>query len=443
MGQINKAVDLASLNLAFFIGLFLRFWNDPAFDFQQNNYWVLLLFINLSWILIANAQKVYHRQLFSSRNRYILRVGFVVIAQLIITIAFNGLIKTFYSRIFLLYTYLNFSLLFIVGRYIAKKIYSTYLKRKAVKSAIVIVGVGDNQKEVQEFLAEEINEEYESIEVLSSTNDIHQQLNELKSRITINELYVPLSNFSEESLDELSNYCDNNFIRLRIIFDWKKLSARNLKMAKMNQTSVIKVTLSPLDDPYNSSLKRIFDVVFSSLIMVLVFSWLFPILAIAIKLSSKGPVFFVQKRTGLDNKEFNCYKFRSMRQNALADLKQATQNDPRITKMGAFMRRTSLDEVPQFINVLKGEMSIVGPRPHMLKHTVEYSKIVGNFMNRHAIKPGITGLAQIKGYRGEIDDLSLLQNRVRLDRFYVNNWTLIFDIKIVLLTVLTVFKSHK
>jgi putative colanic acid biosynthesis UDP-glucose lipid carrier transferase len=186
-----------------------------------------------------------------------------------------------------------------------------------------------------------------------------------------------------------------------------------------------------------------FDLLFTIVVSILLFSWLFPILAIAVKLSSPGSVFFKQKRSGINNKGFNCYKFRSMRQNADADLKQATQNDPRITKVGAFLRKTSLDELPQFINVLKGQMSIVGPRPHMLKHTEEYSSLVGSFMNRHAIKPGITGLAQIKGFRGEIDDFTLLQNRVRLDRFYVNNWTSFFDLKIVFLTVFTLFKDHK
>jgi len=132
-----------------------------------------------------------------------------------------------------------------------------------------------------------------------------------------------------------------------------------------------------------------------------------------------------------------------MRENVEADRVQACKNDPRITKLGAFLRKTSMDELPQFFNVLKGEMSVVGPRPHMLKHTEEYSELVGNFMNRHAIKPGITGLAQIKGFRGEIDDFSLLQNRIRLDRFYVNNWSLTFDIKIVFLTILTIFRDHK
>jgi len=182
---------------------------------------------------------------------------------------------------------------------------------------------------------------------------------------------------------------------------------------------------------------------FSSFIILAVFSWLLPILAIIIKLTSKGPVFFKQKRTGLGNREFICWKFRSMTVNDNSDTVQATKGDIRITKVGHFLRRSSLDEFPQFINVLKGEMSIVGPRPHMLKHTEEYSQLIGNFMNRHAIKPGITGLAQVKGYRGEIDDSHLLTNRVRLDRFYVNNWSLYMDLKIVFFTIFGVFKDHK
>lgn len=443
LGQIYKLVDLFSLNLAFFIGLFLRFWGDPAFQFSESNYLSLLLFINLTWLFIATNQKVYQRQHFSSRNRYILRVFFVVLVQFVVTIAFNGLIKTFYSRIFLFYTYLNFSVFLIIGRYFSQKIYRTYLKRKAIKSAIVVVGSAIYQEEIVSFLNEEIDLEYEQVINIKEPQNLEHELSSIKKHTTITELYVPLSRFNEDRLEEISNYCDNNFIRLRIIFDWRKLGARKLEAAKLNQTSIFRVTLTPLDEPYNAFVKRTFDVVFSLFVTLFLLSWLFPIMAIAIKLNSKGPIFFKQKRTGIDNKEFYCYKFRSMRTNVLADVKQATQNDPRITKVGAFIRKTSIDELPQFINVLKGEMSIVGPRPHMLKHTEEYSKIVGNFMNRHAIKPGITGLAQIRGFRGEIDDLSLLQNRVRLDRFYVNNWTIFFDLKIVLLTVLTVFKDHK
>ena len=270
-----------------------------------------------------------------------------------------------------------------------------------------------------------------------------EKLEKINKSHPISEIFIPLSGYDENQVEELSNFCDNNFIRLRLIFDWKKVGARKLHLSSYNQTTVLKVALTPLDDQYNALVKRVFDLVFSLVLMIFLFSWLFPILAIIVKLSSKGPVFFKQKRSGINNKGFNCYKFRSMRQNTDADLKQATRNDPRITKIGAILRKTSLDELPQFINVIKGQMSIIGPRPHMLKHTEQYSNLVGNFMNRHAIKPGITGLAQIKGFRGEIDDFALLQNRVRLDRFYVNNWTLFFDVKIVFLTVFTLFKDHK
>lgn len=182
--------------------------------------------------------------------------------------------------------------------------------------------------------------------------------------------------------------------------------------------------------------------IFSLFVVIFILSWLFPIVALLIKLSSKGPVIFTQLRTGADNREFPCYKFRTMRVNNEANTVQATQNDPRITKVGHFLRKTSLDEFPQFINVLRGEMSVVGPRPHMLKHTEEYSQLVGNFMQRHAIRPGVTGLAQVKGYRGEITNYELLANRVKYDRFYVENWSLALDIKIIIRTVMAIFKPH-
>jgi Undecaprenyl-phosphate glucose phosphotransferase len=443
LSQINRLTDQIGLNAAFFIGVVFRFYGEPSSLFDESAYWALLIFINLTWLLLSTNQKIYNRKFFASRNGYIFRVALVVSTLLIITIAFNGLIKTYYSRIFLFYTFLSFSFLLVIGRIISNSVFRNFLNKKAVKSAVVIVGEEIYQLEIDAFLQSEIDTEFEEIIRLTTVKELEQNLQNIKSKIEISELYIPLSKMPEEELEVISNYCDNNFISLKIIFDWKRISARKLVATKLSQTTVFKVTLTPLEEPSNAIAKRIFDVVFSSLVVLLILSWLLPIIAIAIKLSSKGSVFFTQKRTGLDNKEFNCYKFRSMKENELANLKQATQNDPRITKIGVFLRKTSLDELPQFINVLKGEMSIIGPRPHMLKHTEEYSKIVGNFMNRHAIKPGITGLAQIRGFRGEIDDLSLLQNRVRLDRFYVNNWTILFDLKIVFYTIITIFKAHK
>tara|TARA_B110000503_G_scaffold142722_1_gene240555 strand:- start:676 stop:1593 length:918 start_codon:yes stop_codon:yes gene_type:complete len=297
--------------------------------------------------------------------------------------------------------------------------------------------------EVQEFLENNISTETQKIVQLEPVGIQLQELQKINKDFPISELYVSLSGYLEDEIEELSLFCDNHFIRLRLVFNWKKVGSQNLNVVNFSQTNILKLSLTPLDDQYNALIKRGLDLLFSVLVTVLLFSWLFPIIAIAVKFSSPGPVFFKQKRSGLNNRGFNCYKFRSMKQNAEADAKQATQNDPRITKVGAFLRKTSLDELPQFINVLKGQMSIVGPRPHMLKHTEQYANLVGNFMNRHAIKPGITGLAQIKGFRGEIDDFILLQNRVRLDRFYVNNWTLFFDVKIIFLTIFTMFKDHR
>lgn len=199
----------------------------------------------------------------------------------------------------------------------------------------------------------------------------------------------------------------------------------------------------PLDDIFNRVLKRLFDVLFSGLVMVFVLSWLFPILSLIILITSRGPVFFKQMRTGKGGKNFWCYKFRSMYVNEHSDNIQAKRGDARITPIGKFIRKTSLDEFPQFINVFLGNMSIVGPRPHMLKHTEEYSQMISKYMVRHFVKPGITGLAQIKGYRGETTDNKKMQGRVKMDIFYIENWQFILDIKIIFLTVLNIFKGEE
>jgi putative colanic acid biosynthesis UDP-glucose lipid carrier transferase len=189
--------------------------------------------------------------------------------------------------------------------------------------------------------------------------------------------------------------------------------------------------------------KRTFDVVFAALVIVLLLSWLLPLIALLIKAESRGPILFKQLRTGKNGQPFYCLKFRSMRVNADSDSKQASKGDSRITKVGAFLRETSLDELPQFFNVLKGEMSVVGPRPHMLSHTEYYTQEIDNFMERHLIMPGITGLAQVSGYRGETKEVESMAKRVDADIKYVYNWSFLLDLKIVLLTVTQVFKGNE
>lgn len=165
--------------------------------------------------------------------------------------------------------------------------------------------------------------------------------------------------------------------------------------------------------------------------------------SIAIKLSSPGPIFFKQLRTGFRGKEFYCYKFRTMKVNKDADTKQATKKDPRKTKVGEFLRKTSIDELPQFFNVWRGDMSVVGPRPHMLKHTKDYSALIDKYMLRHTIKPGITGWAQVNGFRGQTDHLWQMEKRVEYDVWYAENWNFFLDLKIIFLTVWNVFRGEK
>jgi putative colanic acid biosynthesis UDP-glucose lipid carrier transferase len=199
----------------------------------------------------------------------------------------------------------------------------------------------------------------------------------------------------------------------------------------------------PLDDVGNRLNKRLFDIVVSSLVTILILSWMVPLLGLLIKLESRGPIFFVQKRSGKDNKPFGCLKFRSMRVNADADKVQAVRNDARITRLGRFLRKTNLDEFPQFLNVLMGDMSVVGPRPHMLKHTDDYSKLINQYMVRQFLKPGITGWAQVNGYRGETKTVDQMKARVEYDLWYMENWSVWLDTRIMFLTVYNIFKGEE
>lgn len=213
-------------------------------------------------------------------------------------------------------------------------------------------------------------------------------------------------------------------------------------ISKLNQVNEFSISSDFILHRYSVNLldssqvfaKRMFEIFLVSIFLILVASWLFPIIALIIKLDSKGPVFYRQLRHGQNNVPFYCLKFRSMKFEPESQFKQASKGDSRVTKVGAFLRKSSLDELPQLINVLIGEMAIVGPRPHAVPMNKEFSEKIENFMFRHMVKPGITGLAQAKGYRGEINDAFDMNARLRLDLFYIKNWSFLLDIKIILWT---------
>lgn len=216
-----------------------------------------------------------------------------------------------------------------------------------------------------------------------------------------------------------------------------------LKVDLISAKACLIVRNNPLKRQNNAFLKRAFDIVISSLVIVFILSWLVPLLAVLIKRDSSGPVFYKQKRTGRNNKTFQCFKFRTMSYEKNAQFIAATKNDLRVTKIGRFLRKTSLDEFPQFFNVLLGDMSIVGPRPHPIKLNEDYQNKVEKYMLRHIIKPGITGLAQAKGYRGEVSSTLTMRQRIKIDIFYVENWSMWLDIKIIMLTALNIVQGDK
>ncbi|MFZ1687976.1 MAG: exopolysaccharide biosynthesis polyprenyl glycosylphosphotransferase [Flavobacteriales bacterium] len=253
----------------------------------------------------------------------------------------------------------------------------------------------------------------------------------------VDEVYIAARHM-DESVTSIVRFCamkDISVSFLSELVDQLNRSDLRMHLDGNGATALIKLEPFKYRNVFDRVAKRSFDLVFSSLVILLVMSWLYPIMAILIKLSSRGPVLFIQQRTGILNRPFGCMKFRSMRMNSDANVKQAIKGDPRVTRIGAFLRRSNLDEMPQFFNVFLGHMSVVGPRPHMLAHTDQYAELIDPYMERLWLKPGITGLAQTKGYRGETKELYLMERRVEEDRNYIYNWSFMLDLWIVWQTI--------
>ena len=346
---------------------------------------------------------------------------------------------------FVLYLFL------LVWRFIVFLMLKRELKNSKNRRGVVIVGISVASIHFKEFVDDRT--EYginilgffsekgnEKVTILGGYDDVIPYCQHHK----VSEIICSVDKLSKEVINNILEFAENNFISLKIIPDSAGFMGRNFVTTFIEHIPLLALRKNPFDEATNQLLKRGFDILFSLIVILFVLSWLTPIIAIVIKLNSKGPVFFLQERSGIRNKSFRCFKFRTMKSEKNAEFKQATKNDSRITKFGAFLRKTSLDELPQFFNVLLGNMSIVGPRPHPLKLTEEYSQKVDKYMVRHLVKPGITGLSQVMGYRGETQhDLYLMKMRVRMDRFYIDNWSFYLDLKVVWATILLMFRKDK
>ncbi len=290
------------------------------------------------------------------------------------------------------------------------------------------------------FVEDEANiHELTHYPILADVNQIIQ----VAKDFDVQEIYSTITPEQNEQIYHFMDLAEKECIRFKVVPNLSYFFSKPVVVDYVRDMPILSLRNEPLEDVGNRLKKRILDVIVSFLVVVFILSWLVPIIGLLILIESRGPIFFIQKRTGKNNQTFNCLKFRSMRTNKDADNKQATKNDNRITKIGSILRKTSLDEFPQFINVLRGEMSLVGPRPHMEKHTSDYSKIVDQYMIRHFLKPGITGWAQINGFRGEITEPKQIKMRVQNDLWYLENWNIWLDIRILFLTVYTILKGDK
>lgn len=267
--------------------------------------------------------------------------------------------------------------------------------------------------------------------------------NYLKKNSYIHYLFCCLPSHRSEIIVPIINYCENHLVHFYSVPNLHNYLHNRVYFNMMGNVPYLSLRQDPLSRTENKLLKRTFDIVFSLLFLCTLFPIILIIVTIITKLTMPGPIFFRQKRNGLNDKEFYCYKFRSMKANAEADTLQATKDDPRKTRWGNIMRKTNIDELPQFINVLLGDMSVVGPRPHMLKHTEEYSKLINKYMVRHFVKPGITGWSQVTGYRGETKELKDMEGRVIGDIWYIEHWSFWLDIYIIYKTVRNAIHGEK
>ncbi|RHU30282.1 MULTISPECIES: undecaprenyl-phosphate glucose phosphotransferase [Parabacteroides] len=354
---------------------------------------------------------------------------------------------------FLIVYYLITIVIFALWRVLVRVTLKMYRRKGHNFKKIIIVGAGKNGMELYRVMKDDLSYGFHVMgffddnlslqSVLPNYLGMTHEVEDYVLANDIDEIYCTLPGTQDEKILRIINFAEKHMIRFYIVPEFYRNIKKSLVMEIMESIPLLAIRREPLQAAYNRALKRSFDIVFSLGVLLTVYPVLYIIVGALIKITSPGPIFFKQKRTGLYGQEFECYKFRTMRVNSDADKLQAVKDDPRKTRVGDFLRRTNLDEFPQFINVLRGEMSVVGPRPHMLKHTEQYSALIDKYMVRHLVKPGVTGWAQVTGYRGETKTLEQMEGRVKRDVWYIENWSFFLDLKIIVVTVLNMSKGEK
>ena len=393
--------DLMCLNIGILVANQYHF----GYLIPNQSYQLLQLLLNIIWVGVFFSSRLQeinrNSRLLDHLNKVL--TGLVINLSVVFALWF-ALQPVDYSRKFLFISYLVFTFLILFWRSIWHYLIRYYRVRGYNIRRVVIIGKGDLSDSLTQYFKETPELGYQLMGVVDDKSGADEKLKKFEEFSLVNEadiVFCCIPYLNDEQVKDVIDFAENNLIKVNLISQFSRLSSYNLSIEQFGSIPVINVNAIPLDSVVNRFVKRAFDLVFSSIFILLIFSWLVPIVGFLIKLESKGPVFFKQKRHGKDNKDFLCWKFRTMSFDKNAEFKQATKNDNRITKIGSVLRKTSIDELPQFINVFLGDMSVVGPRPHPIKLNEEFQPKIDRFWQRHAVKPGITGLAQAKGFRGE------------------------------------------
>ncbi|MFV0330388.1 MAG: undecaprenyl-phosphate glucose phosphotransferase [Dysgonomonas sp.] len=450
---IIRIGDLLLINLFFLLGFYIFRESVIIGGLQSKEFITAFLLINLCYFFVASFIRFH----ISSNLVYldnIVQKSFIFIAfyAFLLTTGFSIFNILSISVLPWILGYLLLTILFITWHVLFRLVLKAYRRRGYNYRQVIIVGGGINGIKIHEsllisdfgykvmgFFDNDPNKKDVLPNYLGKVSEVKKYTRENK----IDEIFCTLPGSEDDTIVDLITYSEKNMIRFHLVPEFHKFIKRRFSLTFLESTPILSLRNEPLQHFSNRLVKRTFDLLFSIVILLTVFPIIYIIFGIIIKATSPGPIIFKQKRTGKNGEEFDCYKFRSMRPNREADNLQATAGDPRITKVGAFMRKTSIDELPQFMNVFKNDMSVVGPRPHMLKHTELYSSIIDKFMVRHLVKPGITGWAQVTGFRGETKTVEEMEGRVVRDVWYLENWTFFLDLKVIYLTIVNVFKGDQ
>lgn len=447
-------VDVVLLNLATILSALVRFGSlDKLLSKEERTVSLLAILIWIALLLQNDSNRSIRVEPIESI--LVRTIKKLVIHAALISVFVVYLKYTDISRLRLVSFYLIFFGLLMITRYLSMKLLK-YIRTQGYNfKTFIVVGANESGEKIRRILAKDLTYGYRFLgffddninpQIIDSSSVLggFDAIREFVSEKQIDEMYVALHIDNIEIINELTRICEQSMVRIKFIPDFQLYTkSSKVEVTFYENTPVLMFRTEPLEFAVNRLAKKAFDVIFSACVILLIFPWLFPIIMLIIKIESPGPVFFKQERSGRDNRTFMCYKFRSMYVNGLAHKKQAERGDQRITKFGAFIRKTSIDELPQFFNVFYGDMSVVGPRPHMVNLAKEYSDLINNYLVRQYAKPGITGWAQVNGYRGETKVLSDMENRVEYDIWYIENWSLLLDMKIIIKTVINIFKGEE